>query len=149
MQEIRGNLWDFYDRPNHIVCITTNGFVKNDGSAVMGRGCALEATTRFPWMPRALGKHIKEQGNVAHLMYTSEDQTEGVFIFPVKHNWWETADLSLIEQSARKLAEYANGATDHIFILPKPGCGNGKLDWSLVREQIKFLPDNVLVIDFA
>ncbi len=48
MKEDFGDLWDF----DGIIAITTNGFVKKDGSCVMGRGCAKEAALRFGWLPR-------------------------------------------------------------------------------------------------
>lgn len=31
-------------------------------------------------------------------------------------------------------------------VLPRPGCGNGRLTWEQVKPVIKFLPDNVWVI---
>ena len=45
MIEIHGNLWQL---PATWRGITTNGFVRKNGTAVMGRGCAREAATRFP-----------------------------------------------------------------------------------------------------
>ena len=67
--------------------------------------------------------------------------------FPVKHNWWQPADLDLIAKSAEALEYMALSKPDTSFLLPRPGCGNGKLTWAEVRPVIKFLPDNVLVID--
>jgi len=143
MREANGNLWDFYEQPNAVVCITTNGTVKNNGEVVMGRGCAREAKDKFPHVPRFLGRWIKRHGNVPAYFVGSRLMT-----FPVKHNWWEQADLALIEQSAKALADKANrvGLT---FYLPRPGCGNGRLTWDEVRPVIEpILPDNVVVISF-
>jgi len=39
MKELRGNL---FHTPCDVICITTNGFVKRNGEAVMGRGCAVQ-----------------------------------------------------------------------------------------------------------
>ncbi len=50
MIEQQINLWDA-DADNVLLCITTNGYVKNNGECVMGRGCALEAKTRWPDLP--------------------------------------------------------------------------------------------------
>jgi len=146
MQEIYGNMWDFYGRDNYIVCITTNGFVKHDGTAVMGRGSALEAKKRFPFLPQALGDSIKKYGNIVRMLQTSEDGTEGLVVFPVKHNWWEMGNLQLIQKSALELNGLAVNAYDHVFILGRPGCNNGRLDWKDVKPLIEFLPDNVHVI---
>lgn len=86
MREIAGNLWKYYF-PGSVVCITTNGFVKKNGLAVMGRGCALEAARRIPALPSLLGKHIELHGNVPTWLVPDR-----LVSFPVKHNWYEEAD---------------------------------------------------------
>src|SRR5262245_54818868 len=85
--------------------ITTNGFVKKDGKAVMGRGCAQEAERKFPNLPDALGSLIMVHGNVVNNLgwYSLDNRRFVLFSFPVKHNWWEKADLGLIERSALAL----------------------------------------------
>lgn len=144
MLEITGNLWDYYGKPGHVVCITTNGFVKKNGDAVMGRGCAWEATQRIPDIARTLGNWIRDKGNVpGWIRYDLP-----LIAFPVKHNWFEKADIKLIRDSADWLRLAAKGSP-HTFILPRPGCGNGQLTWSSVKPALFYLPDNVLVIDFA
>ena len=45
MKEVTGNIWDY---PADIVCITTNGSTTRNGSAVMGKGIALQAKERYP-----------------------------------------------------------------------------------------------------
>ena len=47
MKEVFGDLWEF----DGIIAITTNGFVKRDGTCVMGRGCARQAAVRFRRTP--------------------------------------------------------------------------------------------------
>lgn len=56
-----GKLRKFYASPDAI-CITTNGFVKRNREAVMGRGCALEAAKRIPELPSLLGHRIQLDG---------------------------------------------------------------------------------------
>lgn len=141
MKEERNNLWNCYDKPNAVICITTNGFVKQNGEAVMGRGCAAEARLRIRGIARLLGQVIQNNGNSVHFL------TDKVLAFPVKHNWWEDADLKLIEKSARELATIATMQTDVTFYLPRPGCGNGRLDWAEVMPMIaSILPDNVVAV---
>jgi hypothetical protein len=147
MKEIVGNLWTF-QFPNtgpeaYIRCITTNGFIKQNGQAVMGRGCAAEACRLYPGAALRLGQEIKIKGNVCIWINT------GLLTFPVKHNWWEKADLELIAKSAQRLNYIARYMiTDKWYILPRPGCGNGSRSWDEVRPILEGLPDNVLVIDF-
>jgi hypothetical protein len=56
MRELKGDLWKLAAelKPDAVV-ISTNGFVKASGHAVMGRGCALEAAKRWPDLPLLLG----------------------------------------------------------------------------------------------
>ena len=148
MKEIKGNLWDHYkgaDGP--LICITTNGFVKKNGEAVMGRGCAREAMDRFDGLALRFGNLLKDFGNT--FIYIGNGS---LFSFPVKHNWWEEADIDLIRRSAQQLMEFLNRQNEfntrsHFsfqfkeVILPKPGCGNGKLDW---ESQVKPILEEIL-----
>ncbi len=141
-----GNLWTYRSDENPVICITTNGFVKNNGEAVMGRGCALEASRKFPSLPRLLGLHLKENGNtVAEFLLRAPDPVT-VITFPVKHIWSEAADPKLIAKSAAELGKLARLRPNKIFLLPRPGCGNGQLKWEDVKPLLAGLPDNVLVI---
>lgn len=146
MKEVTGNLWD-YDADYRV--ITTNGTVKSNGCAVMGRGCAAEAKERYPGLDKRLGTHLKMFGNKIHLLHDKNIEA-GLWSFPVKHNWWERADIKLIKQSAEELASEARACgPDVIFVMPRPGCGNGRLQWETVRAAIAdILPDNVHVITF-
>jgi len=149
MKNIAGNLWDYANDPKYILCITTNGFVKKNGEAVMGRGCALEAAQRYPDFPRALGAVITIDGNKPSWFYFGPDLGgREIITFPVKHNWWEKADLELIKNSTEWLNKEATTYKHNIFVLPKPGCGNGQLSWSEVEPIVSVLPDNVWCIDF-
>jgi len=145
MKEVIGNLWDFYDKDNFTVCITTNGFVKKNHESVMGRGCAKEAKERFPLLPLALGRSIEEYGNIFTVIHDELHHIK-VGIFPVKTHWMLNADLELIRESAKQLKSLALFRSNETFILPRPGCGNGFLQWEDVKPVIEFLPDNVWVI---
>ncbi|MDE1971108.1 MAG: ADP-ribose-binding protein [Patescibacteria group bacterium] len=151
LSEITGNLWDYYDREQFIICILTNGTV-NSGKAVMGKGCALECKKRIPQAPRILAQCLVNYGNVVCRLSTFALSTTSpksrILTFPTKHNYWEKADLKLIEQSALRLKEFAKANPDLIFILPRPGCGAGKLEWSQVKKcllKVGF-PSNVWII---
>lgn len=133
MIEVYGNLWDYgSDSPTIGKIITTNGSLKANGACVMGRGCAKEAKDKFYGIDHLLGSMIKSRGNHCFLLQISFGSY--IFSFPVKHKWFEVADLKLIEQSAKELVEL----TTHLpsVVLPRPGCGNGQLEWSQVRPVI-------------
>ncbi len=143
MKEINDNIWKLWQKGAMIV-IPTNGFVKNNGEAVMGRGLAYQASLRFPELPNALGYNIKMYGNKVFIF-----PQENLFTFPVKHNWWEEANLQLIESSAIQLQQLINKIELKIpypIYIPHVGCGNGKLDWIKVKPIIEKYLDNEKVI---
>lgn len=143
MLDVIGDLWE-YSRNCDAVVITTNGTVKKNGQAVMGRGCAAEAAKRYPWLPERLGKMLTASGNELFLFYVSPEQgvTMPLVTFPVKHNWWEKADWGLIVQSTKNLAVLATIREWKRIVMPRPGCGNGQLEWSDVRPLIDSILDD-------
>ena len=96
MREVNGDLFEL--AANKTLVITTNGFTKADGTAVMGRGCALQAAAKWHDFPKALGERIRHGGNVVNAF--RYPGYKAVFTFPVKENWWEKASLDLIRASA-------------------------------------------------
>ena len=146
MQEITGNIWD-YHRKGHWIVIPTNSTVKSNGECVMGRGLALQVKQKYPRVPKLLGKAILDNGNIVH-----DDGDNGLIFFPVKHNWYEKANLELIEQSIQELVELFDTAIVDYPIpiyLPRVGCGNGKLDWKDVKLILeKYLDDRFVIVDW-
>jgi hypothetical protein len=156
LKEVYGNIWHI---PSDAICITTNGFVKSNGEAVMGAGIAKEATFMFPNVAKELGKSITKHGNHVGIFWSLLEEYDGesgdvvfkdVISFPVKHNWWEVADMELIRRSARELMKYADEvAYWQNVLLPRPGCGNGKLNWLDVKREIEpILDDRISVVTF-
>ena len=140
-----GDLWS---EPADFRVITTNGSIRRNGQAVMGRGCAKEAAEKFPNLPRLLGSELARKGNVVHFFAREYlNSAFGLFTFPVKHQWMETADPRLI---ARSVADFQRHLLESAtYVMPRPGCGNGKLPWAQVRSLLAPLPDNVIVVHFA
>jgi len=152
MIEITGNLWDYWRKPDSIVCITTNGVVDSSGHLVMGRGNAAEAKQRWPRISSILGNHVKRNGNIPRFMQYSESgwPSHGhgcnICSFPTKNHWRDRASILLIQKSAELLLLLMEDNRGYNWILPRPGCGNGGLKWETVKPVIEFLPDNVWVI---
>ncbi len=142
INEIKGNIWDFYDK-GEFICITTNGVVKNDGALVMGKGIALEAANRFSELPKYWGHYVKTNGNKVYPATKIR-----LFSFPTKHHWSDKSDINLIKASIIQLNGYLNSFyLDKIYI-PRPGCGNGGLKWEEVKEQLSkmiFPPDSRMI----
>lgn len=144
MREARGNLWKL---DSDLVVITTNGFVKNNGEAVMGRGCALEARQQYPNLPAQLGERLTRFGNHVHVFLLPDDYW--LATFPVKHNWFERADPELIWRSAYELVDQVSAGNFKQVVLPRPGCGNGLLRWEDIRHRLdEILDDRFTVVTF-
>lgn len=76
-------------------------------------------------------------------------ETENTFVcsFPVKHNWFENADLRLINKSAKLLIEMADKMKWSTVVIPRPGCGNGNLDYDAhVKPLLESLFDDRFII---
>ena len=148
MKEIKGDVWELMKGEFQVVCITTNGFVKSNGECVMGAGIAKTCRDTFDGIAKKLGAYIKKYGNRVFVLHKYEDGV--ILTFPVKHNWWEDADIKLIKKSCKELIELLD-KNPHItkVLLPRPGCGNGKLNWADVKPVIEeILDDRVYVATF-
>src|SRR5574343_1247617 len=139
-QEIKKNVWD-------AVCITTNGNIRKDGLAVMGRGIAAAFKFNIPGIDKILASEIEKNGNKVNYLgqHRFHDVPIRIFSFPTKHNWWEKSDINLIIQSARILNLIAD-RYDYEILLPRQGCNNGGLNWNEVNEAINFLDDKITII---
>ena len=187
MIELRGNMFEpktyirvigdmnikyaFVPKPDAI-CITTNGFVRSDGRAVMGRGCALEAKKLFPDIDKKLGEILKTKGNVPAILSTvggtdivafpvkprgikvSDDKSnlvehmkENFAAGDIAPGWAARASLDLIKESAVGLVMLAEKNKWKIVVIPRPGCGAGQLKWEDVRPVLdKILDDRFYLI---
>jgi len=165
MKLAKGDLWSQIGIVDAI-CITTNGFVKHNGAAVMGRGCAKQATKRFPEIEHKLGNAITKYGNGIFLL--AEERGTKILSFPVKHTsmvctsphqmvthmrnrisigntipgWALIADLELIRKSAQQLIEGIERRGWTNVALPRPGCGAGELSWTQVEPILSSILDN-------
>jgi hypothetical protein len=144
MKEHKGNLWDVVA---DAFVITTNLSVRHDGAAVMGRGCALEAKMKWPGIEFMLGSNINA-GKLLHVLDTPEYP---LIIMPVKYRWRDRANLRLIEASAHQLIGLTEALGYKVVAMPRPGCGNGGLDWNEVRQLLLSvgLDDRFIVCDYA
>jgi hypothetical protein len=174
MLEFTGNIWDFIGAVDAI-CIPTNGYIKRDGTSVMGAGLALQAKNRYPEVHKAWTRQLMSRGNSVAILH----EVEGTSIvgFPTKIDKMEDPPRNLIIPSHRFL--YKPGATVPGFhlrsflativesaqslvdladsmsftsgvILPKVGCGEGTgcLEWGQVsRELGKLLDDRFIIVD--
>jgi hypothetical protein len=156
------NLWN----TGNIVCVTTNGFIKKNGEAVMGRGNALAMAKAIPKLPLCLANHIRTNGNVVGPIYKK------VISFPVKpiqgdysevlphmrKNYKPTdtipgffckARVDIIEKSVNELNELITQYDEHIknIYLPIPGVNNGQLTFDNIKHILNNLNNKVVLVN--
>lgn len=146
MLELKGDVFKLMESGNYdAFCVTTNGYVKKNGACVMGRGIAFECTQRFEGIELRLGQRIKKTGN--HVYQLGRYEHGAIMSFPVKHKWNEKADMNLIIRSCLELERLVDARGYEKVLLPRPGCGNGKLRWVDVKAQIEpLLSDRIIVV---
>jgi len=138
MNEVKGDIWEAYEKSKDSwIVVTTNGFVKNNRELVMGRGIALEAKERFPYIAKKLGILVELGGNN---LYTFKEYR--MFSFPTKHHFKDNSDLELIKKSFKSLIKYvlADKVITGNILIPRVGCGNGNLNW---EDIVNIIPDEI------
>lgn len=128
--------------------VPANGDVNAKGLAVMGRGVARDAAARFPNLRRELADRLQKHGNKVFLF-----PEYGIVTFPVKTHWIDKARPDLIRKSAQellKLHEVIEGRKKRFIIMPRVGCGNGRLDWAetvrpIIEEELGECAELVVV----
>jgi hypothetical protein len=147
---VKGNLWDEVGRAD-LILVTANSTLNSRGELVMGKGAALEAKQRYPWLPGEAGRAIRAKGGsgtyygaLAFPPRLDAPDTD-IGILQVKIHWHEPARLSLIELSLKGLAETSIHYTR--IALNFPGIGAGQLNREDVLPLLECLPDNVFIYE--
>lgn len=170
MKEIYGDLWDMpMSSTVDAICITTNGFIKHDGTAVMGKGCAKEYVERVPNAPRLLAEALQTYGNRPNILSYDDVTQTHVLSFPVKPvgdrananlsnvvkhmrsrfkpgdwvpGWACVADPRIIANSALELKQLADKYRWAEIVIPRPGCGAGELNWDALKPRLSSILDD-------
>ena len=122
---------DIFDSPAQVIVNTVNTV------GVMGKGLALSFKKRYPDMFESYKKVCeKHQLTIGKLMLYQEAD-HWILLFPTKENWRNPSKLEYVEKGLMKFV--STYAEKHItsIAFPKLGCGNGELDWDLVRPLME------------
>lgn len=125
LREIKGNIWD-YANNNSVVCILVNGSIFNHRNP-MGGGIARECLDRNPDIDISVARCLKND-----LAFTADLDSKSkayMYIFKTKETIYTLSTLDIIEESLKKLVSYMEMYKHLTFLLPRPGCGFGGLDW--------------------
>lgn len=141
-----GNAYDVV-QPGEAVCVTTNGEIKANGRAVMGRGCAEYVAKTFPGTADRLAALLKQYGNRAFNLgsYHHNGNSIRIISFPTKNKWRDNSSLPLIRSSAEQLVGIADKFGLQRIYVPIPGCTNGKLVWSRVKQELSVLDERFVI----
>lgn len=101
MKLLTADLWSYIGKASAI-CITTNGCIKSDKTAVMGKGIAYQAAIKYPGIAEKLGNSLLRYGNRVCILDTITppdskwfEQTQLV-AFPTKPGYEQCNDASLL-----------------------------------------------------
>jgi hypothetical protein len=154
MREEVGDLW--FRQPADARVITVNNECYTSGpragAAIMGTGTAEDARDFFLGIDVTLGNMIAEYGPRCFRMPSQYTDPNGARIvtMPVKNEWRKQASLELIAESARQLLEMADKFHWQNVVMPRPGCGSGKLMWQDVKPVLdEILDDRFVVMEQA
>lgn len=140
MQLSKGNMLDIAPSNDHKILVTTNSYIKKDGSLVMGRGAAKQLRDDVPGIDKQLGCRVNHMTYYGIILLAN-----GYGAFQVKNHFKAEAELALIWESTRRLSTLCWYMPDTTFHINFPGIGNGKLERSKVLPYVDKLPDNVVV----
>jgi len=104
---------------------------------VMGAGVALHFRKAYP----SMYKVYREECNrgiyqVGHIREYNHSSGRIILNFSTKCLWRDGSRLEWISSGLAELRKYLEGTTYSIAI-PALGCGNGGLDWGVVRGMIE------------
>lgn len=116
---------------------------------VMGKGIAAEFRRRYPDMFEKYREFCSAKQLTVGRLYLYRTENKWILNFPTKQHWRHPSKIEYIEAGLLKfVSTYSErGITSISF--PQLGCGNGGLEWNVVRSMMEkylgSLPINVYV----
>lgn len=108
---------------------------------VMGKGIALLFREAFPQSAATYEKAAKEgEVHVGHVLVTQGESLLGprwIIHFPTKKHWRNPSEMAWVREGLKDLVRVIRREGIRSIALPPLGCGNGGLQWPLVRREIE------------
>lgn len=108
---------------------------------VMGKGIALMFKEAFPANTEAYEKAVEAgEVRVGRMLVTENRALVGprwIINFPTKKHWRNPSKLEWVRAGLKDLAVVLRKHDIHSVAVPPLGCGNGGLDWTMVRREIE------------
>jgi len=109
---------------------------------VMGKGVALQFKEKFPLNYKLYRKACEKQEVVVGKMFVTQTgfltNPKYIINFPTKQHWKGFSKLEFIETGLDDLVKVINSLEIKSIALPPLGCGNGGLQWSVVKRLITY-----------
>ncbi len=134
---------DLFKSPAQVIVNTVNTV------GVMGKGVALEFKKRYPQMFTAYQKVCESKDlDIGKLMLWKSPE-KWVLLFPTKRHWRNPSKLEYIEAGLKKFKQSWDKAGIESIAFPRLGCGNGALDWNVVKplmeKYLRNIPINIFI----
>lgn len=133
-----------------MIIYKTGNLLKDDAQAlintvntvgVMGKGIALQFKKAFPKnfqvYKRACDNKLLTTGEVLTVPTDNLTGSEYIINFPTKQHWREQSKLSYIQQGLIALLNEIDKNNIKSVAVPPLGCGNGGLDWNIVKPLLE------------
>jgi O-acetyl-ADP-ribose deacetylase (regulator of RNase III) len=108
---------------------------------VMGKGIALMFREAFPANTRVYEVAAKAgEVKVGRMLVTENDALGGakwIINFPTKKHWRHPSKIEWVRDGLKDLVRVLQERKIQSVALPPLGCGNGGLDWAVVRREIE------------
>lgn len=109
---------------------------------VMGKGVALRFKELFPRNYIQYKAACKKQELIVGKLLVCKDKNDSlgerlIINFPTKKHWRNPSQYSFIEEGLKDLHEVIKKFQLKEIAMPPLGCGNGGLDWNVVRPMIE------------
>jgi len=122
---------------------------------IMGKGIALAFKKSFPANYKAYRKAFEQDELSIGIMFvheTGQITPQLIINFPTKTHWRQRSKLEYIEQGLDDLVKVIVKYNIKSIAIPPLGCGNGGLQWSVVRplieDKLKTISDTVDILIF-
>jgi O-acetyl-ADP-ribose deacetylase (regulator of RNase III) len=118
---------------------------------IMGKGIALEIKEKFPQNYQLYKKACERNEVVIGKMFTTFTNTlenpKYIINFPTKRHWRFPSEISFVKEGLEDLKNVILSLKIKSIAVPPLGCGNGKLDWNIVKPLIIKSLENIPDLD--
>ncbi len=140
IEYVKGNI---FDSPAQVIVNPVNTV------GVMGKGLALEFKKKYPEMFSAYKKMCENKALTTGKLMLHFSPDHWILLFPTKEHWRNPSKIEYIENGLKKFVNTYAEKNITSIAFPKLGCGNGELDWAVVKplmeKYLKPLPIDIYI----